>query len=126
MVNPTRRVRGNAARSSPYYSRPLPVRTAADPSAISSLDSYRQTDQRGYHCWRRLADSICCRYGRADHGGPLRRPRASTCQIAYWAKPAAVRRDSFQVLTDNVKAAANKVDNSAAEVEVALKGLMAA
>jgi hypothetical protein len=36
-----------------------------------------------------------------------------------------VRRDSFQVLT-NVKAAANKVDNSAAEVEVALKGLMAA
>jgi hypothetical protein len=39
---------------------------------------------------------------------------------------AAMRRDSFQVLTDNVKAAANKVDNSAAEVEVALKGLMAA
>jgi hypothetical protein len=37
-----------------------------------------------------------------------------------------VRRDSFQVLTDNVKATANKVDNSAAEVEVALKGLMAA
>jgi hypothetical protein len=42
-----------------------------------------------------------------------------------WRNRAAVRRDSFQVLT-NVKAAANKVDNSAAEVEVALKGLMAA
>ena len=43
-----------------------------------------------------------------------------------WRNRAAVRRDSFQVLTDNVKAAANKVDNSAAEVEVALKGLIAA
>ena len=43
-----------------------------------------------------------------------------------WRNRAAVRRDSFQVLTDNVKAAANKVDNSAAEVEIALKGLMAA
>jgi hypothetical protein len=43
-----------------------------------------------------------------------------------WRNRAAVRRDSFQVLTDNVQAAANKVDNSAAEVEVALKGLMAA
>jgi hypothetical protein len=38
----------------------------------------------------------------------------------------AVRRDSFEVLTDNVKAAANKVDTSAATVEVALKPLMAA
>jgi hypothetical protein len=43
-----------------------------------------------------------------------------------WRNRAAVRRDSFHVLTDNVQAAANKVDNSAAEVEVALKGLMAA
>jgi glutamate formiminotransferase len=39
---------------------------------------------------------------------------------------AAVRRDSFEALTDNVKAAANKVDTSAARVEVALKPLMAA
>jgi hypothetical protein len=37
-----------------------------------------------------------------------------------------VRRDSFEVLTDNVKAAAEKVDISAARGEVALKPLMAA
>jgi hypothetical protein len=43
-----------------------------------------------------------------------------------WRNRAAVRRDSFEVLTDNVKAAANKVDTSAARVEVALKPLMAA
>jgi hypothetical protein len=39
---------------------------------------------------------------------------------------AAVRRDSFEVLADNVKAAANEVENSAARVEVALRPLMAA
>jgi hypothetical protein len=43
-----------------------------------------------------------------------------------WRNRAAVRRDSFEVLTDNLKAAANKVDTSAARVEVALKPLMAA
>jgi hypothetical protein len=43
-----------------------------------------------------------------------------------WRKRAAVRGDSFEVLTDNVKAAAEKVDTSAARVEVALKPLMAA
>jgi hypothetical protein len=51
---------------------------------------------------------------------------AAGAALFAWRNRAAVRRDSFQVLTDNVKAAANKVDNSAAEVEVALKGLMAA
>jgi hypothetical protein len=35
-------------------------------------------------------------------------------------------RDSFEVLADNLKAAATKVDKSAARVEVALKPLMAA
>jgi hypothetical protein len=39
---------------------------------------------------------------------------------------AAVRRDSFEVLADNVKAAANEVENSAARVEVALRPLKAA
>ena len=34
--------------------------------------------------------------------------------------------ESFEVLANNLKAAAKQVDNSAAEVEVALKGLMAA
>jgi hypothetical protein len=34
-------------------------------------------------------------------------------------------RDSFDVLADNLKTAAKKVDNSAARVEVALKPLMA-
>jgi hypothetical protein len=34
--------------------------------------------------------------------------------------------DSFDILANNLKAAANKVDNSAAEVEIALKGLRAA
>jgi hypothetical protein len=34
--------------------------------------------------------------------------------------------DPTDILANNLKAAANKVDNSAAEVEVALKGLMAA
>jgi hypothetical protein len=43
-----------------------------------------------------------------------------------WRKRAAVGRDSFEVLTDNVKAAAEKVDTSVARVEVALKPLMAA
>jgi hypothetical protein len=43
-----------------------------------------------------------------------------------WRNRAAVRRDSFELLADNVKAAANKVDASAARVEVALKPLMAA
>jgi LPS O-antigen subunit length determinant protein (WzzB/FepE family) len=43
-----------------------------------------------------------------------------------WRNRAAVRRASFEVLTDNVKAAANKVDTSAARVELALKPLMAA
>jgi hypothetical protein len=33
---------------------------------------------------------------------------------------------SFDILANNLKAAANKVDNSAAEVEAALKGLRAA
>ena len=40
-----------------------------------------------------------------------------------WRKPSC---DSFEVLTDNVKAAANEVDTSAARVELALKPLMAA
>jgi hypothetical protein len=35
-------------------------------------------------------------------------------------------RDSFDILAKNLKAAANKVDNSAAEVEIALEGLRAA
>ena len=35
-------------------------------------------------------------------------------------------RDSVDVLADDLKAAAKKVDNSAARVEVALKPLMAA
>jgi hypothetical protein len=35
-------------------------------------------------------------------------------------------RDSFEVLGNDLKAAAKKVDNSAARVEVALKPLMAA
>jgi glycosyltransferase involved in cell wall biosynthesis len=39
---------------------------------------------------------------------------------------APVGHDSFEVLADNLKAAAKKVDNSAARVEVALKPLMAA
>ena len=43
-----------------------------------------------------------------------------------WRNGAAMRRDSFEVLTDNVKAAAEKVDTSAARVEVALKPLIAA
>ena len=43
-----------------------------------------------------------------------------------WRNRAAVHRDSFQVLTDNVKAAAEKVDTSAVRVEVALKPLIAA
>jgi hypothetical protein len=43
-----------------------------------------------------------------------------------WRNGAAMRRDSFEVLTDNVKAAANEVDTSAARVELALKPLMAA
>jgi hypothetical protein len=34
-------------------------------------------------------------------------------------------RESFEVLADNLKAAAKKVDNSAARVEVALKPLTA-
>jgi hypothetical protein len=34
--------------------------------------------------------------------------------------------EKFQVSADNLKAAVKKVDNSAAAVEVALKGLMAA
>jgi hypothetical protein len=34
-------------------------------------------------------------------------------------------RDSFEVLADNLKAAAKKVDNSAARVEDALQPLMA-
>ena len=43
-----------------------------------------------------------------------------------WRNGAAMRRDSFEVLTDHVKAAANKVDMSAARVELALKPLTAA
>jgi hypothetical protein len=43
-----------------------------------------------------------------------------------WRNRAAGRRDSFELLTENVKAAANKVDTSAARVEAALKPLMAA
>jgi hypothetical protein len=43
-----------------------------------------------------------------------------------WRNRAAARRDSFELLTENVKAAANKVDTSAARVEAALKPLMAA
>ena len=35
-------------------------------------------------------------------------------------------RDSFEISANNLKAAANRVDNSAAEVEVALKRLRAA
>ena len=35
-------------------------------------------------------------------------------------------RDPFEVLANNLKAAANEVDNSAARVEVALKPLIAA
>jgi hypothetical protein len=42
-----------------------------------------------------------------------------------WRNGAAMRRDSFEVLTDNVKVA-NEVDTSAARVELALKPLMAA
>jgi hypothetical protein len=34
--------------------------------------------------------------------------------------------ERIEILATNLKAAANKVDNSAAEVEVALKGLRAA
>jgi hypothetical protein len=50
----------------------------------------------------------------------------SALTTSRWRNRAAVRRDPFQVLTDNVKAAAEKVDTSAARVEVALKPLMAA
>jgi alanine dehydrogenase len=38
----------------------------------------------------------------------------------------STRYDSFEVLTNKLKAAVKQVDNSAAEVEVALKGLIAA
>jgi hypothetical protein len=42
------------------------------------------------------------------------------------ARTTSTRHASFDILADNLKAAANKVDNSAVEVEVALKGLRAA
>jgi hypothetical protein len=41
-------------------------------------------------------------------------------------RTVSTAHDSFEILANNLKAAANKVDNSAAEVEVALKGLRAA
>jgi hypothetical protein len=41
-------------------------------------------------------------------------------------RTVSTAHDSLEILANNVKAAAHKVDNSAAEVEVALKGLRAA
>ena len=41
-------------------------------------------------------------------------------------RAVSTAHEPFEILANNLKAAANKVDNSAAEVEVALKGLRAA
>jgi hypothetical protein len=41
-------------------------------------------------------------------------------------RAVSTAHESFEISANNLKAAANKVDNSAAEVEVALKGLRAA
>jgi hypothetical protein len=49
--------------------------------------------------------------------------------VALTKRRRPTRRDSFEkfeMSADNLKAAVKKVDNSAAAVEVALKGLMAA
>jgi hypothetical protein len=42
-----------------------------------------------------------------------------------WVRGVSTAHE-HEILANNLKAAANKVDNSAAEVEVALKGLRAA
>jgi hypothetical protein len=41
-------------------------------------------------------------------------------------RAVSTAHEPFEILANNLKAAANKVDNSAAEVEVALEGLRAA
>ena len=51
------------------------------------------------------------------------RPHAPALRKGYASRDSF---DKFEMLADNLKAAVNKVDNSAAAVEVALKGLTAA